>query len=738
MLNKMTPYVFAFTLFVSAMLVFSVQPMLGKMMLPHVGGAPSGWAVTMFFFQTCLLFGYGLAYLFSKLSPLPNIIAIIVLFLIAAFFLPIAYKSGIVDTVSPWAVFVQLTVSTAIPFLALSTLSPGLQRLFSFSGHKTASDPYYLYAASNAGSFVGLLAYPFILEPLIGLSEQSALWMKLFFVLTALLLTCFLFILSQRRDLLNFKLLTSNAINESPSPAPTWKQRGYWLVLAAIPSSLMIGTTVKITTDVASAPMLWVLPLGLYLLTTITAFAKRSSISTRTLSALHLVSVAVLFCLLFLYHQLAEVHHNIFLFAAIYLAIFTITAQLLHSILANDRPKADRLTEFYLIMALGGAIGGSFNAFIAPLLFNDVYEFPLVLAASLLLNPSIKDKLTGAIKKTSFIIGVILITSIIAHYITGMSLFLLVATLCIFISSMNTRLLFISALIVTVYSSAYFQYKSLDAMDRNFFGVVKVIEKSVSTTKDFRVKALLHGTTLHGYEALDKEHAYIPSSYYATKGPVGQVYDTLNPRKIAVLGLGAGQLACYNGYKNIERETTFYEIDPAVIQFAKDHFTLLKECGYKDIILGDARLELLKDETKYDLIIADAFSSDSVPVHLITNEAVQLYISKIKNTGVVLFNISNNHINLNEPLAAIAKENNISIRGKFYIPDTEQDPYNLPAEWVVMTKNESIITALDKKEWKTISTNMRLWTDDYSNFISTLKMLKPKPIHATQEKEVSE
>ncbi len=730
MIQKFTPYIFAFTLFVSAMLVFSVQPMLGKMMLPHVGGAPSGWAVTMFFFQTCLLFGYGLAHLFSKLSPLPNIIAIVVLFVIATIFLPLSYQSEISDTISPWIVFVQLTLSTAVPFLALSTISPGLQRLFSFGQHKTANDPYYLYAASNAGSFVGLLAYPIFMEPILGLSEQSFTWMTLFFILFILLFICFAVIFSQRRDLFKLTPLTiqSTAFNKSSPIA--WSRRFKWIMLATIPSSLMIGTTMKITTDVASAPMIWVIPLGLYLLTTIIAFGKRKTINTNTntLSALHLMSVAVLFCVLLLQNNIADLHKNLFLFAGIFLAVFVITAQLLHNLLANDRPDTSKLTEFYLFMALGGAIGGSFNAFIAPLIFNDVYEFPIIFILSLVMNPAFSQKIPATIKKTIAIVLIGLIANMLAHHMLHMTLFLIFTSFFIVMSCVNARLLALTSFIVICYASLFLGHNKIEAKARNFFGVIAITEraaKSSEETQAHRVKAIIHGTTLHGFEALDKDFSYVPSSYYATKGPAGFIYDVLDPITINVLGLGAGQLSCYNGHNNVERETTYYEIDPNVIKFAKENFTLLETCGYKEIILGDARLELEKDTNQYDLIVIDAFSSDSIPVHLITDEAVKLYLSKLKDDGALLFNISNRHLDLKDPLGSIAKTNNIEAWTQYYIPPKE-NAYDSVSEWVAMTKNTKLLNAMRDAKWQKIETTSRPWTDDYSNLLSTLKVLQPK------------
>lgn len=731
-LQKTTPYLFAFTLFVSASLVFSVQPMLGKMMLPHVGGAPSGWAVTMFFFQTCLLFGYGLAFIFSKLPPFLNILAILAIFLPAAMFLPIAYESGIADSISPWGVFIQLTASTALPFLALSTLAPGLQRIFSFGTHATANDPYYLYAASNLGSFVGLLAYAFVMEPLLGLQAQSEIWMLAFALLFACIILCSVMIFSSRRDLITLTIKTKTPANKTvQSSATPWARRLKWLALAAIPSSLMIGTTTEITTDIASAPMIWVIPLSLYLLTNIIAFAKRHQIKTHHLSTLHLISVLAIICFVALENLSPSYNYYTITIAVAYLATFTITAMLLHALLANDRPETTKLTEFYLFLALGGALGGSFNAFIAPTIFNDVYEFQLVFILSLLLNPLFRQQLPKSILHLSIaiIIGLIIALALMMWGNNNLTLGILI--FMILMSAIHLKTLFVSGALCFLFFASPFLDKRLLHIDRNFFGVVKVYNQKLPDHPDKEIKALYHGTTLHGFQAIDEKHALEPLSYYGGAGPVGDIMKTQNPKDIAVLGLGVGQISCY---KKTGRHFTYYEIDPHVVDVALDHFSVLKECGYKDIIVGDARLELAKDKNLYDMVVVDTFSSDAIPVHLITREAISLYMSKLKQNGTILINISNRHLDLTQPLSVIADDLGLLYRSKRYNV-TKDDPYNFTSEWVVITNNKKIITSLENKGWRAIKSAMRPWTDDYSNFISTLRFLNPSTTDNSQDKD---
>ena len=375
-------------------------------------------------------------------------------------------------------------------------------------------------------------------------------------------------------------------------------------------------------------------------------------------------------------------------------------------------------------MALGGALGGSFNAFIAPAILHDVYEFQYVFVFSLLLNPSIRHSLSSSLNKASLAIILLIaaITIILIFYGSAKILLGLVVFLLI-ILSINTQALFAALcglLLVVSFSSAGIEKATYT--DRNFFGVVKVAEDALRRDSDKTVRILYHGTTIHGFEPLDPEHAHKPYSYYGAKGPVGDVMAIKNPKTIAILGLGVGQIACY---KQPDRSFTFYEIDPHVVKVAKEQFSILKECGYKDIIVGDARLELIKDQNKYDLIVADAFSSDSVPVHLITSEAIALYKSKLAQDGVILINISNRHLDLTTPIAATAQHNNITFRTKYHSPQ-EDDGYHFASEWIVLTNHQKTIEELDKKKWKSIKTEMKPWTDDYSNLMSTLRILNPK------------
>lgn len=738
MLQKAIPYLFAFTLFLSATLIFSVQPMIGKMMLPFVGGSPSGWAVTMFFFQTCLLFGYGLAYMFSKLPPFINALAILFVFLPSALFLPIIYQSNVEGTITASAIFFQLVLTLAVPFLALSTLAPGLQRLFSFSGHETAGDPYYLYAASNAGSLIGLLSYPILVEPLLGLKMQSHIWMILYAALFLCVLICFIAVAFKNKNLLRAKVGTANepSLPDQDMMPLTWKRRFTWLALAAIPSSLILGVTTEITTDIASAPMIWVLPLGLYLITNIYAFAKRGQIDTTKFSMLHIIAVTLVTAHIALDRTFNHSTGMAIFITLLYLSTMTITALTLHSRLANDRPSPKYLTEFYLIMAFGGAVGGGFNAFIAPLIFNDVYEFHAVIILSLLLTPLFKVPLTAAMKPLILpLLGFMgFLTVMLLAFDDYDNFILIFMTLTLFVALIHPKILFSVSAIILV--ALMFNTQNYISIERNFFGVSKIYDHALDKAGDLKIRIFTHGSTLHGFQAKDENYAYEPSAYYGEDGPAGDIMRLATPQKIAVLGLGTGQLACYTAPK---REYTFYEIDPHVVHAALTHFDVLEKCGYKDIIVGDARIELAKSTQTFDVIFVDTYSSDAIPLHLITVEALNEYSNKLTENGILAVNISNRHLDLRHPLSATAKASGFEFRSKKYIQDKTK-PYQLSSEWVLFTRNTALMPQLDKLDWQVVETTQKPWTDDYTNYLSALKFfnVETKPstdVQNTKQKE---
>jgi len=752
-LAKITLLVFSVTLLLSAALMFAVQPMVGKMLLPIVGGTPAGWIVAMAFFQLMLLVGYLLAHILSKLSALQHGIFYVLCLVLGICFLPLslnAHLSQIPGNPAAHDIFILLTFAVAVPFIALSATSSTIQRLFTATDHASAKDPYFLYAASNFGSFSGLLLYPLLVEPLFAISEQTTI-LKFFYIsLISLATICiFLSYTGHRKSLktaANPVVPSQNTpppVETSKAPTSPVSKKRYlqWLFMSFVPSSLLLGVTIYITTDVISVPMIWVLPLALYLLTFIIAFSKQKILSQKMLDLIHphLVLVSIICISLFASDWLTGWFDVVF-----YLSVFTAITLSYHMRLAALRPLEENskdLTGFYLMMSVGGALGGVLNAFIIPLVTNRLVEFPLMLLVSLLAHPAVKLRSGPGIFLLVCIImgaGMLTITppnlpfSIKDVLGLVLPLILLLAILSPIFPKLFILLKPESFMIAaaTIFIYAQFSHASLNQllMTRNFYGTVRVFEMDTPLTSDesgetkYKVRYMTHGTTVHGQQIMVPEFEKTPTAYFSEPGPLGDIFTQPNLKKIAVIGLGVGSMNCYAAP---DREFTFVEIDPAVIDVAKDYFTFLSACkSAKEprILLGDGRLELekLADE-KFDIIALDAFSSDMVPTHLLSAEAVQLYKEHLTDNGIIIFNISNRYILLDGILVAAAEETGLAHR--FKQDQTLNKPFTYPSRWFAMAKSEDTLKALDEKGWKALErkTSVRPWTDDYSNIMSVVK-----------------
>jgi spermidine synthase len=742
-LAKITLLVFSVTLLLSAALMFAVQPMVGKMLLPIVGGTPAGWIVAMAFFQLMLLVGYLLAHLLSKLHALKHGVFYVLCLIIGVCFLPLslsAHLDRIPGNPAAHDIFVLLTFAVAVPFIALSATSSTIQRLFTATDHASANDPYFLYAASNFGSFTGLLFYPLIVEPMFAISEQTA-FLKYFYIgLTGLAALCIF--LSYTGTKKNAKAPAKPAATTQPTaPAVSKKRYLQWLFMSFVPSSLLLGVTIYITTDVISVPMIWVLPLALYLLTFIIAFSKKQIVSQQLLDNIHphIVLVSMVCISLLVSDWLTGWFGVIF-----YLGVFTAVTLAYHMRLASLRPLEENskdLTGFYLMMSVGGALGGVLNAFIIPLVTNRLVEFPLMLLVSLLAHPAIKLRSApGLFLVTCIVIGTAMLNTtppslpFNVNDTLGMvlPLILLLAILSPIFPKLFVLLkpesLMIAASIIFIY--AQFSSSTLNQMlmTRNFYGTVRVFEMETPLGSDesgetkYQVRYMTHGTTVHGQQVMDPEFEKTPTAYFSRPGPLGDIFTRTDIKKIAVIGLGVGSMNCYEAP---DREFTFVEIDPAVIDVAKDHFTFLSACqSAKEprILLGDGRLELEKlVGEKFDLIALDAFSSDMVPTHLLSAEAIKLYKEHLSDNGLLIFNISNRYILLHDILVAAAEETGLAHRFKQDL--TLNKPFTYPSRWFVMAKSEDILKSLDDKGWIAIDRRpeVRPWTDDYSNIMSVVK-----------------
>jgi hypothetical protein len=864
------PILFAITLFVSALLLFLVQPMIAKMILPFLGGSPAVWNTCQVFFQAVLLIGYTYAHVSTgwmgvrKQGWLHMGVMLIPLAV-----LPLSLRDWAPPNGDPvewlWWIFLLLSVSVGLPFFILSTTAPLLQRWFTETGHPSARDPYFLYAASNMGSMLALLGYPSLVEPFIPIritapgegnpwASQVNLWAIGYCCLLGLLVACRIAVAMSARgrtktsdgpDLSVVDVVPAKAANVA---APlTMGTRLRWIALAFVPSSLMLGVTTYLTLDIAAIPLLWVIPLSIYLLSFILVFARWPQ-------SLHMVSVALMPLLILLIIFLLESggRPSVGKTIMLYLGALFVVAMMCHGELARTKPEPSRLTEFYLLMSVGGVLGGLFNGIAAPLLFHDVIEHKLAMVFACFLLPAIgnqssllTERLFGlrpnrvrgvivdlaagillgcvaygllefnstsgggaeahpvgykvwesmqqaSVNASNFVnsaanlsVKYILRRPDAAHIVLVRPRKLLTICLyglpilaCFIFATRPLR--FGTAVTCFVIASSIFDnglsirghqiavaHEEMPLFqDRSFFGVLKVVEEE---DEPYPAHSLYHGTTLHGMQYMNPELQDVPITYYYRNGPVGQAFKAarqLSPhKKLAVIGLGSGTTACY-GEKG--DTLTYYEIDNLVRSIATNpaYFTFLTNCEKRgcpiDIIMGDARQQMVKAEDhSYDMIIVDAFSSDAIPVHLLTKQAVEMYFKKLAPHGYLLVHISNRYLNLTPVVARIAEKLDVP-SVKQYDTDTIPYPGKTSSDWIVLAKEDADLLPLlagqpaldrwsksppfvgvwpvlgfllpatevedfinsEKPMWKPLELDDRvgLWTDDYSNLLRVFDM----------------
>jgi hypothetical protein len=741
--------VFTVSMFVSASLLFLVEPMLAKMALPMLGGTPAVWNTCLVFFQAMLLAGYLYAYAVTKfLRRRTQIVLHVSLALTPLAVLPLHIPAGWEppsDSSPVFWVLAMLSVAVGLPFFLLSASTPMLQRWFSHSGHKSANDPYFLYAASNAGSLVGLLGYPLILEPTLHLSTQSHLWSYGYAVFLVLTVACAALVWRNRPD---SAPAPAAPIEESEAiePRALWRQRLRWIALAFVPSSLMMGVTTALTTDVPAIPLFWVLPLAFYLLSFVLVFAKRPPIShewlIRRLPFLILIALIPTVC---------KTKLPLLALIALYLVTLFAIALVCHGELARSRPKISRLTEFYLWISFGGVLGGIFNALIAPVVFSTVVEFPLVLVLAAVLRPPI-DQTTpppekaARVRRNDWLLPIALFL-VMAGILTGLAhagiplgsslIILIFGYSMLWCMSFGKRpLRFAAGLVALLAASTLYTPNLGKALEtsRNFFGVVRVTD-----SPNGKLRYLIHGGTLHGSQSLDPARSREPLAYYTQSGPAGSILRAMQSKSLqtpaggprqanwAVVGLGAGAMACY---LQPGESLTYYEIDPLVVRMALDtrYFTFLQQCAPQaKIVLGDARLKLRSaPDAGYDLIVIDAFSGDMIPMHLVTREALALYLRKLAPGGMIAFHITNLYLDIAPTLGSLANDAGLVCmssddRG---VPEAQLDAGKLASHWLVMARSRADLgpVATDPR-WTPMSVppGTKVWTDDYSNLLRVIK-----------------
>lgn len=737
--DRAVPILFAVAIFTSASLVFVVQPMVTKLVLPMLGGSPSVWNTAMVFFQTALLAGYGYAHALQRIGSIRTQVGVhLALLVLAALFLPLRV-SGVLGDPDPGApiawLLLTLALSVGAPFAILSATAPLLQAWYARvrASHADGKNPYVLYAASNLGSFLALLSYPVLIEPLATLSGQRWGWTGGYALFVAMILVMALFVW-RRRD----AGTAEPAALERSAPL-SWRERIILVLLAAAPSSLMLGVTTHLSTDVASAPFLWVVPLALYLLTFVIAFQDRPWIPLPITLVIQgaLAAVAV--------SMAAFRSEEWFLLFGVNLLAFFFTALMCHQTLAARRPPPDRLTEFYLLLSLGGVVGGAFNALVAPVVFDMVWEYPIVLVLVGLARPWVKGRpstrdvyflLSAAVicLMPPVMIEVIRQNESLWPMFQGVSLLQLAsiilggAAICAFLVRDNAVVFTIVLAMITVSAQHVARGYDWALSERSFFGVMRV-----ANVPDERmggdVHVLMHGTTLHGAQARDPSRACAPTMYYAPATPIGQAAVMIHNRKpaanIGVVGQGSGAMAAF---KRAGDRLTFFEIDPMVDRLSRDPrwFTYISDCAQGPVrtVLGDARLTLNREAPgTYDLLVIDAFSSDAVPTHLLTQEAIAGYLRLMKPDGVLVLHLSNRNLDITLPAVAAARALGVPELHQIYVERPGQpEMQEASTEALILSPTEAGLADFRADpRWRTLApTDVRPWTDDYVNLFGSL------------------
>ncbi len=723
---------YAVTVFVGASLLFLIQPLFARMVLPLLGGSPAVWNTAMVFYQSVLLAAYGYAHVSTtRLGIRRQAGWHLVLLAAPLAFLPVAIPAGWPpppsDAPLPWLLGL-MAVAVGLPFFAIAATSPLLQRWFAGTGDRQAADPYFLYVASNAGSMLALLSYPIWIEPRSRLAEQSRWWMwayGLLFGLTAVCAVCL------------WRSRPAAAAAPAPSPAaplpagrPSAGRRLRWVWLAFVPSSLLLSVTTYLSSDVAVVPLMWIVPLAIYLLTFVLAFARRPLLPRVWLErALPLLLAPLVMTLNMKPSQPMGV------LMLLHLATFFVGATLCHTDLAAGRPATAHLTEYYLWMSVGGALGGLFNALVAPLIFRSVAEYPLMLVLLCLVNFRAGgrpwNRLMGDLLWPALLVlgttGAVLAvhaSRFRSDLLVGGLLFAVPTLVCFLFSRRPLRFALGLAGLLLIGGLYENEKGQILFARRTFFGMHRVMIDA-----DRRYHVLYHGRILHGIQSLDPGRRDEPLTYYARTGPVGDVlaaYGRGPGERIGVVGLGAGTLA---SYARPGQRWSYFEIDPTVLALARDprFFTFLRDAAVPvRVVLGDARLSLSGEpDGGFDLLIMDAYSSDAIPVHLVTQEALALYLHKLAPGGRLAFHISNTHLDLEPVLANLARAAGLTAltRADTAVEESELRLGKAASVWLVMARraDDLALLAANPRWHPSRARAGAIWTDDYSSVLSILR-----------------
>ena len=760
---------YSVTMFTGATLLFVVQPMVGKMILPLLGGTPAVWSTCMVFFQAALLGGYAYAHASTAwLSVRGQMLLHLVLLALPRAVLPLAVNPALLrgGEANPILdVLLLLSLAVGLPFLVVSATAPLIQKWFTHTGHRAAHDPYFLYAASNLGSMLALLGYPTLIEPRLhlrgeGWLTQTRLWSVGYLALAVLIALCMLTLWRRAPAPADGEPEETERAEVPPEPPPGGAQYLRWIALAFVPSSLMIGATTYVTTDIAAVPLLWVMPLAIYLLSFILAFGRWPALLHRLVVTATVPIVLVVFFLI-----LSGFKQRIWITVLWHFLLLFMVALACHGELALTRPSSRHLTQFYLLISVGGVLGGLFNALVAPVVFPSLLEYPLVMALACLLvggprRPRAwapRAVLAGLVLALAIgLVALILYSDLVtvridsafftrlfkvpsgtvAEWVTPIELKInkvlgygvpLVALFFLRRRPLALALGLVAVLLVGDFVDARNGNQILQT--RSFFGVLRV-------TRDNELSGyteLWHGTTLHGRESLDPKLRLEPIAYYHRGSPVALVMAELERRStvihVAVIGLGTGTMAAFARPGDT---ITFYEIDPKVRDIATNRFYFgyvpeaISRGATVRIEMGDARIRMdqVRKERpgeRYDLIVVDAFSSDAIPVHLLTREAFRLYFDMLNVRGLLVLHLSNRYLSLEPVVANLAEDANLG--GRLLRHDLNPSAEGATSStWAVLARTPGAFGDLTQDPGWTAakletSPRVGVWTDDFHNLL---------------------
>jgi hypothetical protein len=727
--------IFGATLCLSAFLMFLIEPIVARMVLPVFGGSSMVWNTCVAFFQVSLLAGYAYAHRFLQWADRPSRAALhLVVAVLPLWLLPFGLPAGWIPDPhgSPvLSILAVLVVAVGLPFAVLATTASTMQRWFAATDDRSARDPYFLYVASNVGSLIALLAYPVLIEPTLSLPQQTRIWAILYGVFVVLSGVAFVTVCRRWDVRASVGLAPAAGIEPRTARRVPWIRAARWVALSFVPSSLMLAVTTHLSTDVAAVPLLWIGPLAIYLLTFVVAFSSRGAGTAAVVARLMPMLVLGITIMM-----IAGAGGVLGVMIPLHLLTFAVSALVCHRELAADRPPADQLTHFYLWISAGGMLGGVFTALVAPLVFRSVLEYPLGLVLACLLRPAPSTNpggdRCGHVQFVVPVLGVGALTMVLLAATERLDAALQVVLIAAAVPALwsfrysRRPILFASCVAAMLLGGAAVSVGRSRVLEsaRTFFGIYQV-----NTDISGRYHVLFHGTTMHGMQSTDPARRTEPLTYYHRTGPFGQAFAALpiaaRTTDVAVVGLGIGSLAAY---ARPEQRWTFYEIDPEVERLARNstYFTYLADCGARcRVVLGDGRLSLRQaPPQKYGLIVLDAFSSDAIPVHLLTSEALRLYLSRLLSGGAIAFHVSNRHLSLGPMLGTLARAHGLVVVEQMQpTSHAEEEAGKSASDWVIMARSEADLGMLaSDPRWRkpSISNETPFWTDDFSNILSVI------------------